>query len=516
MTITGSIHHNMAKKKSGPTKPGLSKSPYLDKLPRRVAVQTGHSSLRRTMRRDGAVSAEPLGRPSSLPPLAPTSVRDAAARNKRGPTTKTQRRIEAMQRRLDPETARADAAEAELAAANAIGATRPLSHAAQSEAATPAGDTSELIARLKAAEALASASAKAAEAANMRAKAAELKLEQHTGMVKKTTQLNWRLSSKLAAKSGSASPKPCPAPPADNDTSTTLRSAEANSAALASWLTSGGTQMICSVAAKTMIQMVELGGVLLANDAEELMQQARLAAEAAAGKELARTESKPQDTIKAALDGAATLVAGKLKTMSAFNKAAQAAAAADSMSIVSNAAARAWWLEYIGERRSVRSQLIIDAMALWFQKEGLPEPEAQIFGALAVYGIDEDSDGDITIEEFGNFTKPMKNEFTVASVRTFEVIRDDPDAGSAEEFAVYLGIDQKTEPHLMWIAEQCRVAPLPMGWQEYIADDGRSYFHNAHRGETVWHHPLDPHFKQLVAVRRKSHLEYKPGETYKQ
>ena len=91
-----------------------------------------------------------------------------------------------------------------------------------------------------------------------------------------------------------------------------------------------------------MIQMVELGGVLLANDAEEVMQQARLAAEAAAGKELARTESKPQDTIKAALDGAATLVAGKLKTMSAFNKAAQAAAA-DSMSIVSNAAARAWW-----------------------------------------------------------------------------------------------------------------------------------------------------------------------------
>jgi hypothetical protein len=101
----------------------------------------------------------------------------------------------------------------------------------------------------------------------------------------------------------------------------------------------------------------------------------------------------------------------------------------------------------------------------------------------------------------------------------------------------------------MWIAEQCRVAPLPMGWVEYInAEDGRSYFlaaigvrigvtgrsylcdheliccttygvrpryfHNAHRGETVWHHPLDPHFKQLVRLRRGTGANYQPGKTY--
>eukprot|EP01052_Picozoa_sp_SAG31_P017085 SAG31_NODE_1155_length_9624_cov_3.380157_7_plen_69_part_00 len=67
----------------------------------------------------------------------------------------------------------------------------------------------------------------------------------------------------------------------------------------------------------------------------------------------------------------------------------------------------------------------------------------------------------------------------------------------------------------MWIAEQCRVAPLPSGWAEYITEEGFSYFHNEIRQETVWHHPLDIYFKQLVNVRRTSAKEYKPGETYK-
>ena len=49
---------------------------------------------------------------------------------------------------------------------------------------------------------------------------------------------------------------------------------------------------------------------------------------------------------------------------------------------------------------------------------------------------------------------------------------------------------------------RCRVAPLPQGWVEYATEDGDSYFHNANRGETVWHHPLDPHFKQLLKTKR--------------
>lgn len=65
-----------------------------------------------------------------------------------------------------------------------------------------------------------------------------------------------------------------------------------------------------------------------------------------------------------------------------------------------------------------------------------------------------------------------------------------------------LGINPATEPHLMWIAEQCRTVPLPRGWVELVTDEGDSYFHHAERKETTWHHPLDPYFKQLVATRR--------------
>jgi centrosomal protein CEP164 len=91
------------------------------------------------------------------------------------------------------------------------------------------------------------------------------------------------------------------------------------------------------------------------------------------------------------------------------------------------------------------------------------------------------------------------------------VIRVDEDAGSLEEFALYLGIDPVKEPSLMWIAEHCRVAPLPCGWQEFFTSDGDSYFHHAKQGITVWHHPLDLYFKTLVAVRRANGQDYRPG-----
>ena len=182
---------------------------------------------------------------------------------------------------------------------------------------------------------------------------------------------------------------------------------------------------------------------------------------------------------------------------------------------ISNAGPREWWRTYIGERRSVRVQLAIDAFAVWMEKQGLPDPEAQIFGALAAYGINTGEDGDITTTEFDEFTQGFAGEFTVSAVRAREVLRDGEDAGSVEEFALYLGIDPATEPQLMWIAEHCRVAPLPANWVEYFTGEGDSYFYNAGCNTTVWHHPLDLFFKQLVQERRGYGKLYQPGITYK-
>jgi hypothetical protein len=169
---------------------------------------------------------------------------------------------------------------------------------------------------------------------------------------------------------------------------------------------------------------------------------------------------------------------------------------------ISNPAAREWWRTHIGLRRSVRVQLVADAFAAWLEEQGLPVTEAQICGGLAAHGVGAGVDGDVTVGEFNRFTAGMGAEFTVAAVRGREVMRADADAGSAEDFARHVGIDVGAEPGLMWIAEQCRVAALPANWVEYFTAKGDSYFHNALRESTVWHHPLDLFFKQLVEERR--------------
>ena len=129
---------------------------------------------------------------------------------------------------------------------------------------------------------------------------------------------------------------------------------------------------------------------------------------------------------------------------------------------ISNPAAREWWRTYIGLRRSVRVQLAADAFAVWLEEQGLPEPEAQVVGALAAYGVGVDADGDVTVGAFDEFTAGMGGEFTVAAVRGREVMRADADAGSAEDFARHISIDPGAEPELMWIAEQCRVSTKPV------------------------------------------------------
>ena len=70
------------------------------------------------------------------------------------------------------------------------------------------------------------------------------------------------------------------------------------------------------------------------------------------------------------------------------------------------------------------------------------------------------------------------------------------------QYADYLGIDVAAEKNLLWIAHRCMLAPLPQGWQEFTAEDGSSFYHNTDTDETSWDHPLDGHFKQLVADTR--------------
>ena len=505
----------------------LRLSPYLDG----VSKLNGTQPIRGDKQHAGR-------RTQQLPPLS-TGPNDSSSsgkldRQRRGKSTsraastspthsaltrKTERTVSELRHRVSGLESQLAAAETQLAEQRRKQPAPTGEYRTRANHSGGTNDTGEVVATTL--ETQLQAALAAEKAAVARAEDAEARLVKLSDSPRRQASgMTWRLSSKLVARQRHATQPP---PPKDvpNDPH----------AQLASWLACGGTEAICKVSAKAMCNMVN------PSPSSEVVDAAIEAALQAAAREKYHNDhasGRPLEVIKAALNEAAAKVVsacGGLITGADGADAATGAESADSMrlDVVSNVAAREWWRSYLGEQhQSVSLQTAIDAFVLYMKREGLPEAEAQIFGALAVYGMhgchaDNSSsthkygihadDRDITVCNFDAFTKDMDG-FSVASVRSKEVIREDEDAGSVEEFALYLGIDPEREPQLMWIAEQCRVAPLPMGWAEYMTVEGDSYFHNASRQETVWHHPLDIVFKQLVEVRRQSGKAYRPGQTY--
>ena len=225
-------------------------------------------------------------------------------------------------------------------------------------------------------------------AATARAELAERKLAEResaaagkTDMEQRLLVRNWRLSSQLATSKRRSSPRsqPPPPPPCSDDVDP--------AAGLADWLAAGGTDQVCSIAAKTAAATVRLCGHV--SPEMGVIQSACAAAAAAAAQEVLGL-----DTVKAALEAAAEHLASAI----GLSPTSSAGIATHlPLGKISNLQAREWWRGYIGERYSVRAQTVISAFASWFMKNGLSEAEAQIFGALAGYGIDGDEDGDITV-----------------------------------------------------------------------------------------------------------------------
>jgi hypothetical protein len=312
-----------------------SGAPYLQPL--RKSLGGGRTQPLRGL----AASVEPLddrprtlGRPASLPPLARD---DISSEGRTGGGSEEQaalkKQVEELQDSLAAATARAELAERKLAKAER-----------QQAAGAP---KSEMEQRL---------------------------------MVR-----NWRLSSQLAASKRRSSPRPQPPPPSHSSPDPA-----AGVAGLVEWLGSGGTDTVCSVAAKAAAATVRLCGHALPEGG--VVDAACKAAAAAAAKELPGL-----NTIKAALEAAAEHVTSATGLQPTSSTSSSSTAAGSRLTKISNPQAREWWRIYIGDRPSVRSQVVITAFASWFEKHDLSEAEAQIFGALAVYGIDEDEDGDITV-----------------------------------------------------------------------------------------------------------------------
>lgn len=71
------------------------------------------------------------------------------------------------------------------------------------------------------------------------------------------------------------------------------------------------------------------------------------------------------------------------------------------------------------------------------------------------------------------------------------------------EYAQIIGIDPKTEPHLIYIAREGICAPLPDHWRPCQDPKGDIYYFNFASGESIWDHPCDEFYRKMVMEERK-------------
>lgn len=77
--------------------------------------------------------------------------------------------------------------------------------------------------------------------------------------------------------------------------------------------------------------------------------------------------------------------------------------------------------------------------------------------------------------------------------------------GELEEYAEYIGIDPAKEPELMWIAKEGLRAPLPEGWRACLTNDNEIYYFNFQSGNSLWDHPMDEQYREMVVAERAKH-----------
>ncbi len=83
------------------------------------------------------------------------------------------------------------------------------------------------------------------------------------------------------------------------------------------------------------------------------------------------------------------------------------------------------------------------------------------------------------------------------------VAADGEDDSAVVEYARYLGIEPHEDDALMHIAREAVVAELPPGWEEHTDDDGNPFYFNEKEDRSIWEHPCDAHYRNLVLQGRQ-------------
>jgi len=79
----------------------------------------------------------------------------------------------------------------------------------------------------------------------------------------------------------------------------------------------------------------------------------------------------------------------------------------------------------------------------------------------------------------------------------------EPTQEEIREYAIYIGIDPDKESHLLWLAREGIMKPLPPGWKPCQEENGELYYFNFDTGKSSWDHPCDEIYKARVIEERR-------------
>ncbi|CAJ1409821.1 unnamed protein product, partial [Effrenium voratum] len=79
----------------------------------------------------------------------------------------------------------------------------------------------------------------------------------------------------------------------------------------------------------------------------------------------------------------------------------------------------------------------------------------------------------------------------------------EPSEEEIKEYAEFLGLDVEKEPDLLWIAKEGVCAPVPAPWKACTENGDDVFYWNFETGESIWDHPADESYRQLLEDKRK-------------
>jgi chromosome segregation ATPase len=68
-----------------------------------------------------------------------------------------------------------------------------------------------------------------------------------------------------------------------------------------------------------------------------------------------------------------------------------------------------------------------------------------------------------------------------------------------------LGVDPDSENYLLPLVQEALLAELPPDWEQGETEDGTLYYFNSSTEESIWEHPLDAHYRELIQAKKDEH-----------